>query len=254
MREWRGNARRAAIAGYRRLGAACAGAGVAAAFAGSFEMAAGCAAALAAWTCASALPGPSDWIRKHALGTREPRENLFEAELSRMPASFRELDARGRALAARADRAMQRRMWWEASSVMWMAANPGLEHRWRSSVATPGWLDDARAWREETRAKLVRAAEAGWICPKATVAWLMEMPEREGEARAVGSAIPSFSFLPEPWPSQARFDHTLGAMGRDLYGSDLGERLAGASQGAIDALALGAELGPGGPRRGAKRI
>ena len=254
MRHWTGRARRAAFAGYTGAGSACAACGALAALCGQFDAAAACVAGLGVWAAIGALRGPVNWLRECALGTRAPRPDLFDRELAAMPASFKAAGPIERAERARADRALQRRLWWEASSVMWMRANPADEHRWRASVASPGWLDDARAWRDETAEKLARAAQAGWVCPRATVAWLMEMPEREGMATSVGAAIPYLALLPEPWPARARFDHGLGAMGRDLYGSDFGEQLAGVSEAAIDALGLVVELGRGRAKAPARRL
>lgn len=235
-----------AVRTYKNVGWAGAMLMLASAPTASPRLAGGSCVALLAWGVACCLPGLSDTVRIWAKGTRSARADLFKAMRSGQPKGFRALPRIEQAAAARRDPAIQRRLWWEASAVMWMLANPGKEHQWRGMLSEPGWFDDSLAWRNEVISKLEAAADEGWICPNANVAWLLGRPEMGESKKELGQEMAAFAQMGDPWPSRARFCDTISSMGHSLYGKGFSEALAWRSHGALERLRLTEELPPAG--------
>lgn len=248
--------RRWAVKAYKNAGWVCAGLVAGSAPAGSAGLAAASCLALLAWAAACCVPGVSDGVRVWAKGTRPARLDLFKKLRGEQAPGFRGLGRIEQAAAARADAGMQRRLWWEASAVMWMLSNPGKEHQWRGMLSEPGWFDDSEAWRDEVMGKLEEAADEGWVCPRANVAWLLGRPEMGESKKELGQEVSAFAQMGDPWPSRARFCDTLSSMGSHLYDKGFGEALAWRSRGAIERLMLAEALeaaGAGVARSAGKR-
>jgi hypothetical protein len=231
-----------AVKTYKHFGWACMAGLLSSGLSASPNVAGVSCVALLGWGAACFLPGLSDQVRVWAKGTRPARKDLFAQFKRSQSPVFRKMGAIDQAAMARLDPNIQRRFWWDASAVMWMLANHGKEHAWRGMLSAPGWFDDSIAWRDEIMAKLEEAADEGWICPSANMAWLLGRPEMGESKRELGEAISGFAQLGDPWPSQARFCDTLASMGHKLYNKNFGEALAWRSHGALERLRLCSNL------------